>query len=103
VHQYPDYVKRETGYQHGGNYISRGTGLLIEWQEGPFQASPTGPNGSMPEQPVRALIHRINHLQELMPCPQNPKILEHLNAVLGLLDERTRDRNSRGVLGTANP
>jgi len=70
-----------------------------EWQEGTFLE--VGKNGSMLEQPVRALIHRVNDLHEHRPCPQNPKIIEHLNAILGLLDERTRERNRRGVLGTA--
>jgi hypothetical protein len=92
MHQYPDYARE------GGQYISRGTGMDIIWQEGPFVT--VGLNGSMPEQPVRALLHRIDDLDSRMPCPQNKEIIRHLNAILGLFDERTRDRNSRGVLGT---
>ena len=97
MHQYPTYAPE------GGQKVSTGTGLRIVWQEGPFQASLSGPNGSMPEQPVRALLHRIEDLDQTLPCPQNRKIIEHLNAVLGLLDERTRERNARGVLGTVSP
>jgi hypothetical protein len=93
MHQYPDYLKLE------GQAVSIGKGLRIEWQEGPLGES-FGPNGSMPEQPVRALLHRIADLNQSLPCPQNVKIIEHLNAILGLFDERTRERNSRGVLGT---
>lgn len=98
MHQYPGYSLNEDGQK-----VSTGTGLRIVWQEGPFQNSPAGPNGSMPEQPVRALLHRIEDLDQTLPCPQNRQIIQHLNAVLGLMDERTRDRNARGVLGTVRP
>jgi hypothetical protein len=97
MHQYPTYARE------GSQMVSTGTGLRIEWQEGPVQESGAGPNGSMPEQPVRAVLHRIEHLDQSTPCPQNRKMIEHLNAVLGLMDERTRERNSRGVLGTRAP
>lgn len=92
MHQFPWYSVEN------GRKVSTGTGLRIEWQEGPFVEA--GPNGSMPEQPVRALLHRIEDLDQALPCPQNRKIIEHLNAILGLFDERTRERNARGVLGT---
>jgi hypothetical protein len=92
MHMYPSYVVEN------GRHVSVGTGMRIEWQEGPFLE--VGKNGSMLEQPVRALLHRIADLQSQLPCRQNPEIVMHLNAVLGLLDERTRERNNRGVLGT---
>lgn len=92
MHQFPWYQVEN------GRKVSVGTGLRIEWQEGPFLEN--GPDGSMPEQPVRALLHRIEDLDAALPCPQNRKIVEHLNAILGLFDERTRERNARGVLGT---
>ena len=91
MHQYPAYVHED------GQMVSTGTGMRIEWQEGPFVSA--GLNGSMPEQPVRALIHRIEDLDSRLPCRQNRDIIMHLNQVLGLFDERTRERNSRGVLG----
>ena len=96
MHQFPDYTKEEK------NWVSRGKGLHIIWQEGPFIES-YGQNGSMPEQPVRALLHRVSDLHSQLPCPQNIEIIRHLNAILGLLDERTRERNQRGVLGTREP
>jgi len=40
------------------------------------------------------------HLQRDRPCPQNAEVILHLRAILGLFDERTRERNNRGVLGT---
>lgn len=98
MHQFPTY----TPAADGRSARSEGKGLTIQWQEGPFAES-FGPNGSMPEQPVRALIHRIEDLQQTMPCEQNSEIIRHLHAVLGLFDERTRDRNQRGVLGTRVP
>jgi hypothetical protein len=98
MHQFPDYTPEHDGQPA----VSAGRGLLITWQDGPFQSS-FGPNGSMPEQPVRALIHRITDLHSRIPCVQNQEIIVHLNAVLGLLDERARERNSRGVLGTLEP
>ena len=92
MHMYPWY-----GVENG-QHVSSGVGMRIEWQEGPFVEA--GKNGSMLEQPVRALLHRIEDLHATLPCPQNREIINHLNAVLGLLDERTRDRHHRQVLGT---
>jgi hypothetical protein len=92
VHMYPEYVIEN------GQHVSRGVGMEIRWQEGTFME--VGKNGSMLEQPIRALLHHVAQLQSERPCRQNAQITEHLNAVLGLLDERTRERNSRGVLGT---
>ena len=103
MHQYPTYARE------GNQMVSTCTTpagaevMRITWQEGPFRDNPWGPNGAMPELPVRALLHRIEHLNESLPCPQNRRIIEHLNAILGLFDERTRERNGRGVLGTKLP
>jgi len=94
MHMYPSYVVEN------GQKISTGEGMRIVWQEGPFVE--VGKNGSMLEQPVRALLHRIEDLNATLPCPQNREIINHLNAVLGLLDERTRDRHQRQVLGTTH-
>jgi hypothetical protein len=94
MHMYPAYVIED------GQHVSTGTGMRIEWQEGPFMTA--GKNGAMLELPVRALLHRVADLHEALPCPQNFEITQHLNAILALLDERTRDRNKRGVLGTVN-
>jgi hypothetical protein len=80
MHQYPEYV------HEGGQYVSRGTGMTIAWQEGPFVT--VGLNGSMPEQPVRALLHRIGDLDSRMPCPQNKEIVGHLTASPGNADPR---------------
>lgn len=93
MHQHPSYIVED------GQKVSVGTGLRIVWQEGSFMDN--GPNGSMLEQPVRALLHRIAELQAERPCAQNPEIVQHLQMVLRLLDDRTRERNARGVLGTA--
>jgi hypothetical protein len=92
MHMYPSYVVEN------GQKVSIGEGMRIVWQEGPFVE--VGKNGSMLEQPVRALLHRVEDLNAALPCPQNREIINHLNAVLGLLDERTRDRHNRQVLGT---
>jgi len=93
MHQYPTYAR------DGGQMVSTGTGMTIRWQEGPFVE--VGLNGSMPEQPVRALLHRIEDLDSRLPCPENREVIAHLNQILGLFDQRTRNRNSRGVLGTS--
>jgi hypothetical protein len=103
MHQYPLYgrdgdQKISTCIAPNGREVMR-----IIWQEGPFRESWDGPNGAMPELPVRALLHRIEDLDQQIPCPQNRRIIEHLNAILGLFDERTRERNGRGVLGTRLP
>jgi hypothetical protein len=91
---YPEYVVEN------GRHISTGFGMRIEWQEGPFMTA--SKNGAMLELPVRALIHRVEDLHRTLPCEQNFEIIQHLNMVLRLLDDRTRERNRRGVLGTVN-
>jgi hypothetical protein len=102
MHQYPTYAREDAAQPwEPGHMVSIGTGMRIVWQEGTFVG--TGLNGSMPEQPVRALIHRIEDLQARLPCKQNLEILSHLNQILGLFDERTKERSARGVLGTGSP
>jgi hypothetical protein len=73
-------------------------GLDIRWQRGPIGAAF---NGASVEVVIRAAAMRLEQFQESPArCDENRQCLEHLYAALGALDDRTRDRHRRGVLGT---
>jgi hypothetical protein len=88
MHQYPAH---EPGHTYG-------PGFDIRWQDG---AIGRDFNGATVEGVIRAVLHRMDDFQALLPCEENRQVIEHLNAALGCLDSRTRDRYRRGVMGTA--
>jgi hypothetical protein len=93
---YPDMPRQEDGA-----WVTTGpAGFRVRWQEGPLAQ---GINGATPDLMVRALIQRIEQLQREVPHELNAAIIRSLNAVLGQLDARIRDRHNRGVLGSAVP
>lgn len=82
---------------------SRGTGISIEWQNGPLRANGEvlEPNGAFVEDVIRAAIGRIGYYQSSeFHCIENAVALGHLRAALEVLEERTRGRQDRGVEGT---
>jgi hypothetical protein len=75
-------------------------GLTIVWQRGPLDLEV---NGASPDMIVRAMMNKFEMWIKDQPSSENVAIHEHLSAILGLLDERTRDRARRGVVGTDQP
>ena len=85
-----------------------GLGLSIQWQNGPRGIDDYGelgpPNGAFVETVIAAAKQRIEWYQEVsegkFACDENRQSIIYLNKVLGLLDQRTKDRQQRGVEGT---
>ena len=76
-------------------------GLAVRWQQGPIGAAF---NGATVEVVIRAAIMRLDQYQAgPMSCEENRAALQHLNAALGQLDARTRERYRRGVMGSEVP
>lgn len=57
-------------------------------------------DGTTTEEVLAALLHRMIHLNELLPCNDNAFVAHHLELALTLLNNRTADRTKRGVEGT---
>jgi hypothetical protein len=91
MHQYPDMTPDGC----------EATGLRISWQFGPIGQRF---NGASVEVVIRAAIMRLDQFQAgPMRCDENRKALEHLHAALAELDNRTRERYRRGVMGAEVP
>lgn len=56
-------------------------------------------DGTTNEEVLRVLINRMEFLQDRCPCKENLGVLDHLRGALSLLNQRTLDRESRGVEG----
>ncbi len=56
--------------------------------------------GTTNEAVLGALIHRIQYLDDKMPCAENGKILQGLFLARDWMDRRAKDRKARGVEGT---
>jgi hypothetical protein len=85
-----------------GGY-SDGKGFDIQWQNGPLAVNGVRlePNGAFVEEVIWAVIDRIEFYQgSKFHGIHNAVALGHLKAALEVLNERTRDREDRGVEGT---
>jgi len=64
-------------------------------------------DGITNEQVLEILIDRLTYLNTTKKgkfrCKENVEALEHLESALRLLDQRTADREKRGVEGTQKP
>lgn len=93
----------EAGNPKGG--IVLGTGLKIEWQQGPLGRNPRNePNGAFVETVIGAALQRINFYQETsggkFKCRENALAITKLEEALLWLDKRTQEREARQVEGT---
>ncbi len=103
------------GNPEGGTTF--GNGFAIGWQHGPLGRhapecndgqSPCvqgctrrAPNGAFVEDVIDACADRIRYYQGgRFASDYNAKALEHLEAALAALDQRTKDREARAVEGT---
>lgn len=57
--------------------------------------------GTTNEEVLAALLHRLIHLNQLLPCTENFLAAHHIELALTTLNNRTQDRLKRGVEGTA--
>lgn len=58
--------------------------------------------GVRTEDVIDVLMLRLKALQELLPCLENERAIEHLQLALFSLEERTRRRRAQGVEGTSS-
>ena len=91
----------DNGNPAGG--IVSGTGLSIEWQNGPLgrDADRKPPNGAFVETVIAAAKSRIEFYQEgKFACDDNAEAIVLLDKALEVLNRRTKDREARAVEGT---
>ncbi len=83
-----------------------GTGLSIRWQNGPLGTGDERkePNGAFVETLIAAVIQRLWWYQDVcegkFKCEENTWAIDCLDQALKHLDNRTKERESRGVEGT---
>lgn len=92
----------ENGNDVGG--VHHGFGFTITWQNGPLKRDGKGaplPTGAFVEDVLEACKGRLQHYQEgNFPCPENEVAIAQLVLALDALDQRTKDREARGVEGS---
>lgn len=60
-------------------------------------------NGVTTEAVLAAVLHRLEHLDSLLPCAENVTAISHLQQALFALEARQNARAEQGVLGTNLP
>ncbi len=114
-----DHRLDANGNPAGGS--TEGTGIIVEWQNGPLGrhaekcvvdpadgpvvcvegCTRRPPNGAFVEDVIAAAKGRLEFYQaSKFNCVENARALEHLNAALDVLDSRTKSREARHVEGT---
>lgn len=85
--------------------LVRGTGLKIEWQDGPLGRGEDRqePNGAFVETVISAAKQRLEFYQEAnnrkFACRENALAITKLEEALHWLEHRTKDREARQVEG----
>ena len=82
---------------------TRGVGIDINWQNGPLGrgADRKESNGAFIEGVIAAARDRLAWYQSSgFACPENAMAIQALDMALDALDQRTREREIRGVEGT---
>lgn len=83
--------------------VSSGRGFAISWQNGPLgrDGDRVEPNGAFVEGVLAAVIGRLEFYQASeFACHENAAALANLRCAVGVLDERTKNREERQVEGT---
>lgn len=95
-----EHWRDEDGHPTGG--CTWGTGFTISWQNGPLGRGEhrLEPNGAFTEDIIYAAIDRLEFYQASdFACEYNDQAIDHLNAALNALNERTKERVKRKVEG----
>ena len=98
------HVVDEKGNPTGG--ASTATGVDIKWQDGPLavEGFRKKPNGAFVETVLAIVKNRIEFYQRAskgkFACRENQMAIAAIAQALYWLDQRTRDRERRGVEGT---
>jgi hypothetical protein len=56
--------------------------------------------GTTHETLIAVIMQDLEQKNEILPCVENSRVLEHLQAALDIIEDRQRDRYSRNVLTT---
>ena len=86
-----------------GGGVSSGRGFVVSWQNGPLgrEADRREPNGAFVEDVIAVVIDRLKVYQASeFACEANQRAIEALETAANVLDDRTKDRENRGVEGT---
>ena len=78
-----------------GPGYSHGYGFNIVWGE--------SGDGTRPEEVLRAVLERVQFLQNQLPCEENLQIIRLLNEAMDWEEQRNQRRAEQGVQGTLNP
>lgn len=91
----------EDGVPTGG--VSYGVGFAISWQNGALAETEVvrkKPNGAFVEDIIDAAKDRLKAYQATkFNCEENAKAIEYLDLAMDILNERTKNREIRGVEG----
>lgn len=90
----------EPTYLPAGHFydIQAGDNLTaINFQNGPVKEN--GVNGLTSEALLAILIHRTKVLDGNFPCEENKHAIGYMENALALFEQRTKDRQKRGVEG----
>jgi hypothetical protein len=83
--------------------VTAGTGILITWQNGPLGRGDDRkePNGAFVEGVIAAALGRLRYYQGTkFACRQNALAITKLEEALHWCQDRTAEREARGVEGT---
>ena len=69
----------------------------VSFQNGPVKKH--GVNGVTSEALLATLIHRTKVLDSNFPCDENKRAITYMENALALFEQRTKDRQQRGVEG----
>lgn len=87
--------------------VTFGAGFIISWQRGSLRnddGSFKEPNGAFIEDIIDAAKDRLEyHQQSQFACEENAQAIAYLQQALDILNERTKRRESIGVLGSHAP
>lgn len=75
--------------------------IKITWQYGTIPES--GINGCQVEDALAVCLDRLEVLNSDFSCVENEVAIAKIKEAIMSLNERTRDREARGVEGTHNP
>lgn len=97
-----NHISDPLGTPMGGS--TAGRGFAIAWQNGGL-AEPDGtrkePNGAFVEDVIKAAVDRLEYYQQSkFACQYNADAIDLLRQALKRLDDRTKEREQRGVEGT---
>lgn len=96
-----NFITSPEGHPAGGT--TDGLGIAITWQNGPLQVGDKRiePNGCFVETVIRVALERLEFYQNSkFRNNYNLMAIASLETALQSLDQRTKDREARGVEGT---